>query len=317
MYKSKIAVLIAFSLLVMCICCSRLENSIILSDGIDEVNNINILATTTMLHDLASIIGGNKVTVNPLMEVGEDPHSKTLTASDIKLLENADLILYHGLHLEAQMEELFENMSLQGKFIISAENGVDKTKLLADEDDHNAYDPHIWFELSIWAEVAEYVSNQFGLFDRANESYYQENLNAYLLELERVEEELRVKIENVPKDKRILVTSHDAFQYFGKYWGFEVEAIQGISTESEATTSDMKNLADYIVENNINVIFGENSVSDKGMRALKEAVEAQGGIVEICENELMSDSLGDGELYSIIETMRYNVDTIIEALGGE
>lgn len=278
-------------------------------------NKLNVVATTTMLADLSKVIGGDYVSGNGLMGPGIDPHLYQASAGDVTLMQKADVVVYNGLHLEGKMGEIFENLGGQGTFVISIEEGLDTSTLLMAEDEPDVYDPHIWFDVSLWKEAAKIVADGLSNADADHESSYKTNLENYLKELDDTEQYIRDRVEEVPEGQRVLVTAHDAFNYFGHAYGFEVRGLQGISTDAEAGTADMSELANFIVERQIKAIFVESSVPPKTIEALQAAVKAKGFDVSI-GGELYSDSLGGegSEAESYILTVKSNIDTIVEAL---
>ena len=254
---------------------------------------LTIVATTTMLADLANEIGGEAVTVTGLMGPGIDPHLYQASAGDVIKLQDADVVLYNGLHLEGKMGDLFSSLGEQGRNMISIEDGFDVNDLLKDSENPGYYDPHVWFDVELWRNAAEHVTSELSTIDSDNTSSYQSNLESYYRELSKLEEYINDRFTEIPENQRILVTAHDAFGYIGKAYGIEVVGLQGISTDAEAGTSDVRLLAQFIEENQIKAIFVESSVPPKNIEALQDAVIARGFEVEI-GGQLYSDSLGDG-----------------------
>ncbi|WP_024294328.1 metal ABC transporter solute-binding protein, Zn/Mn family [Lacrimispora indolis] len=278
-------------------------------------DKLNIVATTTMLADLSTVIGGDRVSVNGLMGPGIDPHLYQASAGDVSLMQKADVVVYNGLHLEGKMGEIFENLSSQGPAVICIEKGLDESMLLAWEDDSSIHDPHIWFDVSLWEDAAKTVAKGLAEADPNGKADYEANLDAYLKELNETDQYIRGRAAELPEAQRVLVTAHDAFQYFGKAYGFEVRGLQGISTDAEAGTADVSDLAGFIVERQIKAIFVESSVPPKTIEALQAAVKAKGFDVSI-GGELYSDSLGDAQsgADTYILTVKANIDTIVDAL---
>lgn len=277
----------------------------------DSNKKIHIVTTTTMLKDLIENIGGDKVEVEGLMGEGVDPHLYKATASDVDKLKKADVVIYQGLHLEGQMGDIFAE--LKDKKVIEAAKGVDASKIMKEEGD--TPDPHIWFDPTIWSEVGKYVSSELSKFYPDNKSTFEMNYEKYAKELVELDKYIQDKIGVLSEEQKALVTAHDAFSYFAKKYSFDVLAIQGVSTESEATTKDIDDLADQIVKRKIKAIFVESSVPEKTIKALKETVKSKGHSVEIGA-ELYSDSLGDKEknTETYIKTCKANVDNIVNAL---
>ncbi len=278
-------------------------------------STLNVVATTTMLADLSRIIGGKHVSVSGLMGPGIDPHLYQASAGDVTLMQKSDVVVYNGLHLEGKMGEIFESLSGQGHSVICIEEGLDESKLLSWEGGGSVHDPHIWFDVSLWEDAARVVAEGLSRTDSGHSSDYEANLESYLKELDETNIYIRNRASEVPEGQRVLVTAHDAFNYFGKAYGFEVRGLQGISTDAEAGTSDVSTLADFIVQRRIKAIFVESSVPPKTIEALQAAVKAKGFDVVI-GGQLYSDSLG-GEgsgAESYILTVKANIDTIVDAL---
>ncbi|MFT3984659.1 MAG: zinc ABC transporter substrate-binding protein [Lachnospiraceae bacterium] len=278
-------------------------------------DKVSIVATTTMLADLAKVIGGERVAVDGLMGPGIDPHLYQASAGDVSLMQKADIVVYNGLHLEGKMGEIFESLTGQSPAVICIEDGLDESALLSWEDDSSVHDPHIWFDVSLWMSAAKTVASGLAEADPDGKADYESNLNTYLKELEETDTYIRDRAAELADSQRVLVTAHDAFQYFGKAYGFEVRGLQGISTDAEAGTADVSELADFIVERQIKAIFVESSVPPKTIEALQAAVAAKDFDVAI-GGELYSDSLGDAKsgADTYILTVKANIDTIVDAL---
>ena len=285
------------------------------ADQKNESDTLNIVATTTMLADLTKVIGGEHVNVDGLMGPGIDPHLYQASAGDVTLMQNADVVVYNGLHLEGKMGEIFESLTDRGSKVICIEDGLPKDQLLSWEDDSSVHDPHIWFDVSLWKSAAKTVADQLSEADPDYSPYYKKNLEAYMSELESLDTYIKERVKEIPKEQRVLITAHDAFQYFGKAYGLEVRGLQGISTDAEAGTADVSSLADFITQRKIKAIFVESSVPPKTIEALQAAVKSKGFDVTI-GGELYSDSLGgvDSGAETYLLTVKANVDTIVEAL---
>ncbi len=278
-----------------------------------DTGKIKIVTTTTMLTDLVRTIGGDKVEVSGLMGEGVDPHLYIAGAGDIKKLTEADIVIYGGLHLEGKMTEIFEKMEKENKKIINVGDKLDKSKIVMEEE--NVPDPHVWFDTELWKNEAEIVAAELSKINEENSAYYMENLQKYKMELDELTSYIKSRINEIPEKSRVLVTAHDAFGYFGKQFGLEVKAIQGVSTDSETGTKNINDLADFIVKRDIKAIFVESSVPKKSIEALQEAVKSKGKEVKI-GGELYSDSLGDKEhnTETYIKRVKANADTIVNAL---
>lgn len=285
------------------------------SDKVADNGKYNVVATTTLITDLVKSIGGEFINVQGLMGPGVDPHLYKASAGDVRLMQNADMVVYNGLHLEGKMGDIFENIEGSKKMIIAVSKDINESNLIDFASNPGNFDPHIWFDVKLWEQAAKTVTEGLKKLDKEHSSEFDDNLEKYLGELYKLEEYISQRIAEIPKENRVLITAHDAFNYFGNAYGFDVRGLQGISTASEAGTSDVSQLAKFIVERKIKAIFVESSVPRKSIEALQEAVKAQGFQVEI-GGELYSDSTGgagsDAETY--IGTFKSNIDTIVDAL---
>jgi manganese/zinc/iron transport system substrate-binding protein len=285
-----------------------------------EQERINIVATTGMITDITEIVGGDRVSVSGLMGPGVDPHLYKASAGDVSLLSGADLIFYNGLHLEGKMSEVFEQMKKRGITTIAVTDGIDRSLLNTPPEFEGHYDPHVWFDVTMWMSAVETVRDSLIEKDPAGADYYRSNAESYLKQLSELNEYVKKRAGELPEDKRVLITAHDAFNYFGRAYGFTVKGLQGISTQSEAGTQDVQNLAAFIVEKNIPAIFVESSVPPKYIEAVQAAVKAKGFDVSL-GGELFSDAMGNPGTPegSYIGMVRHNIDTIVNALknGGQ
>lgn len=307
--------LIAALLFVTALSCSSDNNQ-----NASENEAVNIVATTGMIADAARVIGGDKVEVKGLMGPGVDPHLYKASAGDVALLSNADLILYNGLHLEGKMSEIFEQMKKRGIETVAVAEVIDQSALLPSPDYEGQYDPHVWFDVDLWKMVVSQMRDSLVEKDPENADVYNSNAGEYLAELTELNEYVETKTASLPENKRVLITAHDAFNYFGNGYGFEVKGLQGISTDAEAGTADVQELAAFIVERQLPAVFVESSVPPKYIEAVQAAVKARGYNVEV-GGEIYSDAMGspgtpEGNYVGMV---RHNIDTIVGALnkGGE
>jgi manganese/zinc/iron transport system substrate-binding protein len=278
---------------------------------------IRAAATTGIVADMVENIGGERVEVTALMGSGVDPHLYKASEGDVRTLGSADMIFYNGLHLEAGLAGVLERMSDQSR-VLAITDGIERSKLIAPPEFAGSYDPHVWFDVSIWMSTAESVRDALIELDPVHADLYRANAEGYLTELEELHQYVQARAAEVPEEKRVLITAHDAFNYFGQAYGFEVRGLQGISTESEASTSDIQELVNFIVEREIPAIFIESSVPQRTVEALQAAVQAKGFDVQI-GGELYSDAMGDPgtEAGTYPGMVRHNIDTIVSALKGE
>jgi manganese/zinc/iron transport system substrate-binding protein len=284
-------------------------------DKKEEEDILKVVTTTTMITDLVENIGGDLIEVNGLMGSGIDPHLYKASQGDFRKLDNADVIFYNGLHLEGKLVEIFEKMNEQNKTAIAISNGLDEKTLIGSEYFASNYDPHIWFDLEYWNQITNYVTERLSELDPENKAAFEANRDAYLEKLKALKTELSIKVEELPKEKRILVTAHDAFNYFGRTFDFEVVGLQGLSTATEAGVKDVQRITQFIIENNIKAVFIESSVPRRTVEALQAAVKDQNHEVNI-GGELYSDALGSAgtEEGTYIGMYKHNVNTIVNAL---
>lgn len=278
---------------------------------------INVVATTGMVGDIVENIGGDRVDVDSMMGPGIDPHLYKASEGDVIKIADADLIFYNGLHLEAQMAEVFERMGDRITTVAVAED-IPEDDLIVVGSGVATYDPHVWFDVSMWSQAAEVVRQTLVEVDPAHADGYNQRADVYHDALTTLHEWVRERTATVPEDKRVLVTAHDAFGYFANAYGFEVKGLQGISTATEAGAGDVQDLAEFIVEWQIPAIFVETSVPPRTIDALQQAVESRGFNVAV-GGELFSDAMGDPDTPAgtYIGMVEHNVNTIVAALNGE
>ncbi|MCC2252674.1 zinc ABC transporter substrate-binding protein [Virgibacillus sp. AGTR] len=289
------------------------------SSGSDEANGseenpINVVTTIAQIGDITENIGGDLVEVNSLMGPGVDPHLYNAVQGDIQKMTEADIIFYNGLHLEGQMGEIFAEMKQEKPTIPVAEN-IPKEKLLADPESPDISDPHVWFDINLWKYAAEAVRDGLIELDPDNKETYTQNTAAYLKELDELNDYALERFEEIPEQSRVLVTAHDAFNYFGKAYGFEVMGLQGLSTESDYGVNDIQRIINVLVERNIKGVFVESSVSERSINAVVEGAKEEGQEVSI-GGELYSDAMGEAgtEEGTYIGMFKHNVETIVESL---
>ena len=278
---------------------------------------LQIIATTGMIADAARQVGGDLVEVRALMGPGVDPHGYRQTRSDIVAMTRADLTLWHGLFLEAQMEDFFADLGRSRK-VVAVADGLPRDLLMAHDDYADRFDPHVWMDPQIWALVVTNIAEALIEASPQNAAIFQQNRDQHLANLQSLNAYSETVLMSVPDQARVLLTAHDAFKYFGRAYGFEVLGIQGISTESEAGLAQISYLVDTLVERQIGAVFVESSVSDRNIRALIEGAAAQGHDVVI-GGELYSDAMGPDGSYegTYLGMIDHNVTTIATALGGD
>ncbi len=277
---------------------------------------IKAVSTTGIINDIVAKVGGDKVEARSLMGPGVDPHLYKATAGDIRTLAKADVIFYHGLHLEGKISDVLGSMKLRGVNTVAVTRDIPESELIS-TGKKASYDPHVWFDPKLWSFAVRTVARTLSEMDPENARFYGENAGAYMSELERLDAYSKTMSAAVPADKKILITSHDAFGYFGRAYEFKVTALQGVSTVSEAAISDVRDAVETITENRIPAIFTESSVSPRYIRAVKEAAEASGMAVKI-GGKLYSDALGNKKSLqgTFFGMFKHNVDVICLSLSG-
>ncbi|WP_291727639.1 metal ABC transporter solute-binding protein, Zn/Mn family [Bernardetia sp.] len=273
---------------------------------------LEIVCTTGMIADLVQNIVGGSANVVALMGVGVDPHLYKATQNDVSRLTEADMIFYNGLHLEGKMGEVLEKFASE-KSVVALGEAIDKSKLR--EVGQNTYDPHIWMSVELWKQTIPLVVKELSKKQPDNAEYFEKQSDSYIQKLESLHEKVKKQILEIPQNQRVLITSHDAFYYFGKEYEMEVKALQGISTASEAGISDMNNLVNFIVEQKIKAIFVESSISPQAINAVLEGAKNKGARVEL-GGTLYADAMGEANTPqgNYIGMIEFNVNTMLEAL---
>jgi manganese/zinc/iron transport system substrate-binding protein len=278
---------------------------------------LDVVATTGMIADAAREVGGDLVEVQALMGPGVDPHAYRQTRSDIVAAANADLVLWHGLYLEAQMEDFLRDLAGTVPVVPVAE-ALSPNLLIAHDDYEGRFDPHVWMNPNLWSLVVLEIRDALIEVHPEGEAAFRANAEAHLTELAELASYAAGVLATIPAESRVLLSAHDAFNYFGSAYGFEVAGIQGISTESEAGLQRIAELVDMLVERDIGAVFVESSVSDRNIRALIEGAAARGHEVVI-GGELFSDAMGEAGTYegTYVGMIDHNASVIAAALGGE
>jgi manganese/zinc/iron transport system substrate-binding protein len=278
---------------------------------------LRVVATTTVVADLLRAIGGDDIRFESLMGPGVDPHLYAPSAGDVRRTSAAQAVFYNGLHLEGKMSEVLEQMGRRGVPTVAVAECIPEEDLITADGFSGVHDPHVWFDVGLWMRAAACVRDQLGVLDPENAAGYLERGNAYMDELRELDEWVEDRVAEIPPERRVLVTAHDAFSYFGRAYGLEVRGLLGISTAAEAGAADVTELAKFIETRRIPAIFVESSVSPRYVEALQQAVAARGFEVTI-GGSLYSDALGepDGPEATFPGTVRANVNTIVDALIG-
>ncbi|WP_213683632.1 zinc ABC transporter substrate-binding protein [Roseicyclus sp.] len=280
-------------------------------------DRLTVVATTGMIADAARQVGGDLVDVTALMGPGIDPHAYRQTRSDIVATAQADLVLWNGLYLEAQLEEFLQELD-ETRPVVALAEAIPQTQLIGSEDYEGRFDPHVWMNPNLWSRVVLAARDAMIALAPDHAEVFSANAATHLAEISNLAIYSQTVLASIPAESRVLITAHDAFNYFGAAYGFEVVGIQGISTESEAGLSRIAELVDMLVARDIRAVFVESSVSDRNIRALIEGAAARGHAVVI-GGELFSDAMGAPGSYegTYLGMIDHNVTTIARALGGQ
>lgn len=279
-------------------------------------DRIPVAATIGMISDIVERVGGERVAVTGLMGPGVDPHLYKASAGDVRTLSTSEIIFYNGLHLEAAMSEVLEQMDGTTR-TVAVTDDIDPSTLLTSVDYEGLYDPHVWFDVTLWISAVERIGRALTEHDSEHADEYATRTAEVVAELEDLDLWIRDQIGQLPADRRILVTAHDAFNYFGRAYGVEVRGLMGINTATEAGTADVQQLATFIVDRGIPAVFVETSVPRRTVEAVQAAVEARGVSVSI-GGSLFSDAMGSPGTPegTYVGMVRHNVSTIVQALSG-
>ena len=283
------------------------------SDAVDKP--LKVTATVTMVADLARSVGGERVAVETLMGPGVDPHLYKAAASDVTKLQQADVILYSGLLLEGKMQDIFTKLARTKRHVYPVTEAIPEERLLAPPEFAGHYDPHVWFDVPLWKLCIDTVVKALTEVDPAGKAVYERRANETRARMDELHEWALKKAAELPVERRILVTSHDAYNYFGRAYGFQVVGLQGISTVSEAGLADVAKLSDFIREKGIKAVFVESSVPHDTIERISKDTGAKIG------GELFSDAMGtpgqmeNGYDLGTYEGMiKHNLTTIVEGL---
>ncbi|MBC4018573.1 zinc ABC transporter substrate-binding protein [Siccirubricoccus deserti] len=277
-----------------------------------------VLATTGMIGDLVREIGGDRIQLEVLMGPGVDPHLYKATREDVARLLRADLVFYNGLLLEGKMADAFVRVARSGKPVHAVTELLPEDQLIEPAGADGHYDPHVWMDPRRWSRAAELIAEKLIAQDTAGATTYRRNLAALQERIRRLDAYAEQAIASIPERQRVLVTAHDAFNYFAARYGIEVLGIQGLSTESEAGLRRIQELVEVLVVRRVPAVFVETSVSDRNVLALVEGAAARGHRA-VVGGALFSDAMGSPGTYegTYIGMIDHNVTTIARALGGE
>lgn len=279
--------------------------------------DVTAVATIGMIGDVARNVGGDCVAVETLMGPGVDPHLYQASAGDVRLLRDADAILYSGYSLEGQLGEVLERMGEAKPTVAVAPASIAPADLITVQDIYGI-DPHLWMDAALWAQITPTIADTFAEVAPGCAATLRADAEAYAVSLAALDGWIEASIATIPEDQRVLVTAHDAFAYYGRAYGIEVRGIQGISTEAEAGIADIRSSIDLVVELGVPAVFVETTINPRNIRAVVDGAEARGHALEI-GGELYSDAMGEPGTAAgtYIGMLRSNTVTIVTALGGE
>lgn len=275
------------------------------------------VATVGMVGDIVRNVAGDRAEVTVIMGEGVDPHLYAASRDDVAKMSGADMIFYSGLMLEGKMADTLVKIA-QKKPVVAVTEAIDEQALLSPEDMEGHYDPHVWMDPLAWAKCVDVVAEALAKHDPEGASSYRSNAAAYQAKIRELDAYGRRSLGSIPAEKRVLITSHDAFNYFGRAFGLEVQGVQGLSTESEAGLQRINQLVDMIVDRKVDAVFIETSVPKKNIEALVNGVRARGHELRI-GGTLFSDAMGSSGTYegTYVGMIDHNITTVARALGGE
>jgi len=272
-----------------------------------------VVATTTVVADLVRQVAGDRVEVDCLMAPGIDPHSYKPTPRDADRLASADLVVASGLHLEGKLAAILERLAARRHVVLVGET-LPADRLI--EAGGGLFDPHVWFDADLWSHAPPAVAEALGSLDPSHAVEYRDRATDYAERLRALDVRVRERLATIPVDRRVLVTAHDAFRYFGRAYDLEVVGVQGTSTESEAGLADINRLVDLVVSRRLPAVFIETSVADRSVSALREGAAARGHEVRL-GGTLYSDSLGTADgADTLVGAIEANLTTIMAGLEG-
>lgn len=308
--RAALCVLMLAALVATAMACSADSGS--KKDGAE--GKITIVTTIAQIAEPLSIIGGDKVQVQSLMGPGVDPHLYNATQGDIAKLDQSDMIIYNGLHLEANMVRVFEEIG-KSKPVIGIGDALPNGKLMKDEEGN--IDPHIWFDIDLWKEGLAAATEKLKEHAEEHSEYFEANKVKYFAELDRLKQDSIRKMAEIPQDKRYLITAHDAFQYFGRMLELNVVGLQGLSTEDEVGLGDIEDTVRLLTQYKVPAVFVESSINPASINAVIEGARKQGLSVQK-GGELYSDAMGAAgtDVGTYMGMYKHNVDTIFQALAG-
>ena len=286
--------------------------------GLTTNKRQNVVATISMITDILNNVGGDRIDVTGIIGEGIDPHLYKPTARDTKLLKEADIIFYNGLNLEVRITGHVLNKMKDKTKAVAVTDEIDPSQLRVASEFLGGYDPHVWHDVSLWMKATEKVRDTLVKADPQNAKYYHINADKYLASLKALHSDLLFLSAQIPTKRRVLVTTHDAFGYLGRAYGFEVRGLLGINTEDEVGIADVRDLAAFIVDRQIPTMFVDTSSSSRGIKAVQDRVRAKGFKVTI-GGGLFADAMGSPGTSqgTYIGMMRYNIDVIVNSLLTE
>jgi manganese/zinc/iron transport system substrate-binding protein len=278
----------------------------------------SIVTTVGMIKDVVQEVAGPVAQVDGIIGEGVDPHLYKPTSTDVKMLQQADVVFYNGLMLEGKMGVILFGLAKQGRTVHAVTESIAAQGDYVIVDGTKHRDPHVWMDVGGWMKAVEVIREALIDYDPVHAAEYRSRTEIYLEKLRALDDYVRACVATIPEDKRVLVTAHDAFGYMARAYGLEVRGIQGMSTESEAGVRDIEALVSFLVERRIPAVFVESSVSDKNVRALVEGARARGHDLKV-GGELFSDAMGPSGSYvgTYVGMIDHNITTITRALGGE
>lgn len=281
---------------------------------IDRSGKIHVLATTSLAADLAQAVLPDVFQVEGLMGPGTDPHLYKSTQGDLTALRRADALVHTGLQLEGKLGQIFEKQR-SDKPVCRLSDGLDSTSLIKSSGFADGYDPHFWMDPRLWMSAAVQLSADFQKAYPQHAQDIEAAFQRYKAELDVLDGEVEQAVAQLPDSARWIVTTHDAFNYFGRRYGMQVRSLQGFSTAADFGVKDVRDLVDFVIAHKIAAVFVENIVSSRSLDAVVEGCKSKGFMLNLGPS-LYTDALGPtgGEADTYLKMIRVNTRSIVQSL---
>lgn len=279
-----------------------------------KLTKLHLVCTTTILGDTIKQVVGDSINIDILMLPGVDPHTYKPIEPDMLKIAQADIIMYHGLHLEARMADLFKHLA-HCKKTFAVSECISPEKLICADQQCSIFDPHVWLHPLLWIDVVENITKHLSQILPENQDTYNHNAEIFIKKIQQLYQATLEQTKTINPERRVLITSHDAFSYFAQAYNFTTMSLQGINTATQTGLADTAKVVQFIIQYKIPTLFIESSIPPKTMQAIQEQVQKLGSTINVSD-ELYSDSLSssNGPASTYLDMLAYNLNTIIHGL---